>query len=110
MVDYLLALPVIPWLLDKTILREAMEGILPDAVRLRPKSPLAGDPGLQLRHTAKLRKVDEFRPVPAILSYIDRKLIPPVTEEMDSNQLWINVRPFSLNQWLTHSQSMEQTN
>lgn len=110
MVDYLLALPIIPWLLDKKILREAMEGILPDAVRLRPKSPLGGDPGLQLRSTAKFRAIDEFRAVPEILSYVDRKLIPRVTEALDSNQVWINVRPFSLNQWLAHSHSMEHTN
>ena len=110
MVDYLLALPIIPWLLDKTILREAMTGILPDSVRLRPKSPLGGDPGLQLRHTARFREIDEFRAVPALLSYIDRKSVPRVTEELDSNQLWTNVRPFSLNQWLTHSHSMEHRN
>ena len=110
MVDYLFELAIIPWLLDKTILREAMNGILPDAIRLRPKSPLAGDPGLQLRHSAKFREVDQFQPLPAILSYIDRKSIPTVTEEVDRNQLWINVRPFSLNQWLTYSHSMEHTN
>lgn len=110
MVDYLLALPVIPWLLDKTILREAMKGILPDSVRMRPKSPLGGDPGLQLRSTTRFREIDDFRAVPAILSYIDRKSIPRVTEELDSNQLWINVRPFSLNQWLIHSHSMEHRN
>lgn len=110
MVDYLLNLPIIPWLLDKWILREAMIGILPDAVRLRPKSPLGGDPGLQLRRTAKFSAIDEFRAVPEILSYVDRKSIPRVTEALDSNQVWINVRPFSLNQWLAHSHSMEHTN
>ncbi len=110
MVDYLLALPIIPWLLDKTILREAMNGILPDTVRLRPKTPLGGDPGLQLRHSTKFREVDGFRPVPEILSYVDRKSIPKVTEEVDSNKLWVNLRPFSLNQWLTYSHSMEHTN
>lgn len=110
MVDYLLALPIIPWLLDKTIVREAMDGFLPDIVRLRPKTPLQGDPGLQLRHSTKFQEVDGFRPVPEILSYVDRKSIPKVTEEVDSNQLWLNLRPFSLNQWLTYSHSMEHTN
>ena len=110
MVDYLLDLPIIPWLLDKRILREAMIGILPDAVRLRPKSPLGGDPGLQLRRTDKFRAIDAFHAVPEIFSYVDRKSIPRVTEALDSNQVWINVRPFSLNQWLAHSHSMEHTN
>ena len=109
MVDYLLALPIIPWLLDKRILRKAMEGILPDAVLHRPKSPLAGDPGLALRQTKKFHDIDQFQPVEALASYIDRKSIPRVTEEMDSNHLWINVRPYSLNQWLTYSHAMEPT-
>jgi asparagine synthase (glutamine-hydrolysing) len=105
MVDYLLALPIIPWLLDKTILRRAMVGFLPEAVRLRPKSPLAGDPGLLLRRTKKFQGIDEFQPAAALSSYVDRKSIPRVTEAVDSNQLWINVRPFSLNQWFVNSQA-----
>lgn len=107
MVDYLLGLPIVPWLLDKAILRKAMAGLLPDAVLLRPKAPLAGDPGLHLKHTKKFQDIDEFEPAYAILAYVDRKSIPLVTQEADSNQLWINLRPFSLNQWLIHSHSME---
>lgn len=105
MVDYLLALPVIPWLLDKAILRKAMTGVLPDAILRRPKSPLAGDPGLHLRHTEKFQNIDGFQPVAALSSFVNRTSIPKVTEEVDSNLLWINVRPFSLNQWLAHSHS-----
>jgi asparagine synthase (glutamine-hydrolysing) len=103
MVDYLLALPVIPWLLDKAIMRKAMMGVLPDAILRRPKSPLAGDPGLHLRHTKKFQNIDGFQPVAALSSFVDRKSIPKVTEEVDSNLLWINVRPFSLNEWLANS-------
>jgi asparagine synthase (glutamine-hydrolysing) len=110
MVEYLLGLPIIPWLLDKAILRKAMVGILPEAVRLRPKSPLAGDPGLLLRHTKKFQDIDDFQPISALLSYVDRKSIPRITEAIDGNQLWINIRPFSLNQWLVHSRSLEHTN
>jgi asparagine synthase (glutamine-hydrolysing) len=110
MVEYLLSLPVVPWMLEKTILRKAMAGTLPNAVLSRPKSPLASDPGLHLSHTKKFQSIDEFQPVAALLSYVDRTSIPRVAEEVNSNQLSINVRPFSLNQWLIHSQSMEQTN
>lgn len=110
LVDYLLGLPVIPWLLDKTILRKAMAGILPDAVRMRPKSPLAGDPGLLLRHTRKFQEIDELKPVSAICAYVDRKSIPRVSEEVNSIDLSINLRPFCLNQWLAYSQSSGATN
>lgn len=103
-VEYLLGLPVIPWLLEKTILRQAMVGILPDAVRQRPKSPLAGDPGLLLRHTRKFQEIDDFKAVSAICSYVDRKSIPRVTDAVNSSQLSTNIRPYCLNQWLAYSQ------
>ncbi len=41
---FLLALPPLPWCVDKSLLREAMKGYLPPEVRLRPKAPLAGAP------------------------------------------------------------------
>jgi len=44
LVRYLLALPPIPYCIDKTLFRRAIRGMLPDRVRLRPKAPLAGDP------------------------------------------------------------------
>lgn len=99
-IEYLLALPVIPWLLDKRILREAMIDKLPERVRLRPKAPLADDPGVHLRYSKKFRDIDLFRPVPAFLNYIDRNAIPPVAEETDRNRLWNNLRPYSFNEWL----------
>lgn len=43
-IDFCLTLPLQPWAVKKHILREAMRSLLPDAVRLRPKSPLAGAP------------------------------------------------------------------
>lgn len=101
-IEYLLAIPIIPWLLDKAILRSATSGLLPDEVRLRPKTPLAGDPGVQLKDSHKLRKIDEFVPRNGVLSYIRREAVPKVAQETDSNKLWLNVRPHSLNQWLMH--------
>jgi asparagine synthase (glutamine-hydrolysing) len=43
-VDLALALPSYPWCVGKIALRESMDGLLPDAVRLRPKTPLPFDP------------------------------------------------------------------
>ncbi|UCE84704.1 MAG: asparagine synthetase B, partial [Deltaproteobacteria bacterium] len=41
---FLLGIPAIPWCVNKELLRRAMRGRLPEAVRTRPKAPLAGDP------------------------------------------------------------------
>ena len=40
MVELILALPALPWLFNKHILRASMKGLLPDEVRYRPKTVL----------------------------------------------------------------------
>jgi len=75
LVTYALAIPPMPWFIDKHLLREAMRGQLPDEVRLRPKVPLAGDP---LRaHIVKAGGSD------------------------DSPEVWQKIRPACLNYWLS---------
>jgi asparagine synthase (glutamine-hydrolysing) len=44
LIEYALAIPPLPWCVDKHLLRCALRGLIPEAVRLRPKTPLAGDP------------------------------------------------------------------
>jgi asparagine synthase (glutamine-hydrolysing) len=62
--QFLLKVPAVPWCRDKHLLRLAMKGILPDAIRLRRKTPLAGGPEYErvrryglppLRSTPRLR-------------------------------------------------------
>ena len=103
LVNYLLGVPVIPWLQDKYILREAMRGVLPESIRTRRKTTLAGDPGMQIRSSEKVVEIDSFLPTPEILNYIRRDSVPQLTMEVDSVNLWINARPFSLNQWFRNS-------
>jgi asparagine synthase (glutamine-hydrolysing) len=97
---FLLALPRLPWCCDKQLLREAGHGVLPEAIRLRRKSPLRSDP-----LTAHLRRpeaswVDHFEPVPELGRYVVRSRIPAVQGESDSWTAWIHLRPLSLNFWL----------
>lgn len=115
LVEYLLGLPVIPWILGKHILRESMRGVLPESIRTRRKTPLAGDPGLQLRYSRKVKEIDSFLPMPDVLNYIKRDAVPLLTTETDPASLWVNARPFSLNQWFRNSyndsnSSVEQPN
>ncbi|OLE97050.1 MAG: hypothetical protein AUG75_12860, partial [Cyanobacteria bacterium 13_1_20CM_4_61_6] len=58
LVDFLLGLPALPWCSDKELLREAGRGILPDAVRLRRKSPLLEDPLIALLRRPESAWVD----------------------------------------------------
>ena len=103
LVDFLLALPALPWCSDKELLREAARGILPDAVRLRRKSPLLADPLIALLQQPESAWVDSFEGVPELSQYVERRFVPKVFGEKDVWAAWIHLRPLSLNFWL-HSQ------
>ena len=100
LVDFLLSLPVLPWCSDKELLREAARGILPDAVRLRRKSPLRADPLIALLQQPESAWVDCFEDVPELGQFVERRLIPKVFGEKDVWTAWIHLRPLSLNNWL----------
>ena len=100
LVSYLLAIPPLPWCIDKHLLRVAMRGALPDAIRLRPKAPLAGDP---LR--AKLLgdgapRWDRWDPAPELARFVNRGAIPTAASACESGDPWLHVRPVCLNHWL----------
>jgi asparagine synthase (glutamine-hydrolysing) len=100
LVEYLLAIPPMPWCFDKTVVRLAMRGALPDAIRLRPKSVAGGDPVLAMLRSPDAHWIDGFDAVPALGRFVDRALVPPVRHEADANAVWTNLRPLCLNLWL----------
>jgi asparagine synthase (glutamine-hydrolysing) len=100
LVTFLLALPRLPWCSDKELLRVAGRGVLPDAVRLRRKTPLKANPLIVLLARPKAAWVDHFEPVPELGKYVVRDRIPAVLGETQSWAAWTNLRPLSLNFWL----------
>ncbi|HEY9300792.1 MAG TPA: asparagine synthase C-terminal domain-containing protein, partial [Phormidium sp.] len=101
LVNYLLAIPPVPWCLHKELLRVAGEGILPESVRLRPKSPLAGDPVSILLQQASLPWVDGFVPVPTLAKYLKQDALPLVTQiKSEAGEAWLSLYLVSLNYWL----------
>ncbi|HXU19577.1 MAG TPA: asparagine synthase-related protein [Verrucomicrobiae bacterium] len=99
-VTFLLGLPRLPWCCDKELLRQAGRGILPEAVRIRRKSPVENDPIVALLQKSESAWVDRFEPVPELGRYICQHRIPPVWMEKSSGTAWINLKPLSLNFWL----------
>jgi asparagine synthase (glutamine-hydrolysing) len=99
-VNYLLALPPFPWFFQKMLLREAMAGRIPERVRVRPKTPLQGDPlSAQLRRTGTERL--KLIPLSKNLDrYIERSALEAPHDKMNSKQIGINLRPYCLNIWL----------
>jgi asparagine synthase (glutamine-hydrolysing) len=102
LVEYLLSLPASPWCVDKKLLRVAMRDRLPEPIRLRPKTPLAGDPVLELLQRADARWVDAFEATPVLGRYVDRAAIPAIAGTRDSDKIWTDLRPLCLNFWLQH--------
>jgi asparagine synthase (glutamine-hydrolysing) len=100
LVEYLLAIPPMPWCFDKTILRLAMRGRLPDAVRLRAKAVAAGDAVTAALRRPATRWVDGFEPVAALHAYVSRSQVPLVHGEQDPGRAWAGLRPLCLNYWL----------
>ena len=91
----------VPWCCDKELLREAARGVLPDAVRLRRKSPLSADPLVALLKKDDSAWVDQFDPVPELERFVHRKRIPKAFGGSDIWSSWIHLRPLSLNLWLS---------
>jgi asparagine synthase (glutamine-hydrolysing) len=102
LMNYLLSLPRLPWCCDKQLLREAARDVLPEAVRLRRKSPLQTDPlgRLLVQPAAQAGNVDRFSPAPQLDRYVDIASIPQVIGTTDVNSAWVHLRPLSLNYWL----------
>ena len=100
LVKYLLAIPPIPWCIDKEILRRAMRGVLPDSVRLRPKSPLGGDP-----LEAALRQPTVVWPrienAAELAAYVNPAAGPITRTGYNSSDPWLDVRPVCFSHWLS---------
>lgn len=100
LIRFLLRLPPVPWCMHKHLLREAMIGVLPDSIRLRRKTPLAGDP--LLLHVEK----NGWRPAlpnpscPRLAQFVDLGLFAATSHPARCLSLWDEIRPFALDFWL----------
>ena len=100
-VEFLLSVPPVQWANDKGILVAAMRGHLPDRVRRREKTPLAGD-GYEIAFasTGRMRPTREDF-CEESLEYIDPEALFRVTDEMDASDAWDWTRAYSLSLWLS---------
>lgn len=107
-VEYLLAIPAVPWCVNKHVLRVAMKDRLPAAVLNRSKTPLAGDPALQLVRHTDVRWLDSFEVNPQLKNFVNLDLRRSIADEKTTAGLWASLRVFALNYWLTNSQRIDR--
>ncbi len=97
---YLLRVPPVPWCAHKELLRQTMCGLLPERVRLRPKTPLLSDSlALHVERGA-------WSPVPLpklaaeVREFVKWEQLRATLATAAGSTLWISLRPISLYYWL----------
>jgi asparagine synthase (glutamine-hydrolysing) len=95
LLQYMLALPAMPWCRNKLIIRRAMKARLPAAVLKRKKSTVRISPDLVRVASSGLPRL---RPAPALSGYVNAGKVPPVAGSVV--ELRAVLRPLGLNYWL----------
>jgi asparagine synthase (glutamine-hydrolysing) len=108
LLEFLLSIPSIPWCLDKYILREAMQHVLPGIILNRRKTPLGGDPALQMTRRGSVRWLDSFEVSPQLSCYVNLNKRQSIADEQTTDGLWASLRVFALNHWLSNSQPTDR--
>ncbi|HEY0704401.1 MAG TPA: asparagine synthase-related protein [Candidatus Acidoferrales bacterium] len=99
-VNFLLALPPFPYFFEKSLLREATVGRLPESVRTRRKTPFTGQPLTKFIERTGGKSLNEVNWIADMDSYIDRESMQMFQSDTDAEQLDADVRPLCLNFWL----------
>jgi asparagine synthase (glutamine-hydrolysing) len=100
MTRFLLRLPVIPWCMDKHLVRRAMAGRLPNETLSRPKAPLAEDPVLLHIRKKQWKPEVPAKLSPVILEMIDRGRLATSLQDGQTDESLSFLRPISLDRWL----------
>jgi asparagine synthase (glutamine-hydrolysing) len=96
---FLLRVPPVPLCINKELLRRALDGMLPDEIRLRPKTPLAGDPVAQQIKNG-LWKPMLGAPSQGILRYVDWPKLTASLRNVAISHQSAELRSISLHYWL----------
>jgi asparagine synthase (glutamine-hydrolysing) len=103
LVQFVLQCPAFPWCVDKRLLRETMRGFLPDAVRQRPKAPLAGEPPLVRYGKADNGLTGHLEMAAAeLVDYVDLAEIALRTPAKAPEDIWNRLRVHSLERWFSY--------
>jgi asparagine synthase (glutamine-hydrolysing) len=97
LLQFFLTVPAVPWCREKHLMRRALKGLIPEAVRLRPKSPLRGHPYLE---QVRRFTLPELAPAPELERYVDLKQLPQQRGQEDREEIDFELRILGLRYWL----------
>jgi len=86
--------------MHKELLRRTMQSMLPDRIRLRPKTPLRGDPLICQVESKRWSPLPLPSPIEAIHEFVDWEKFSAALESKSQASLWIDLQPLSLLYWL----------
>jgi asparagine synthase (glutamine-hydrolysing) len=98
-VEYLLAIPALPWFFRKLLLRDTLRGRLPEEVRKRPKIP-AHDPLGKALRSAPASRLPAEGLCQELGRYVNLESLARLSWAGDSETAAMKVRPWCLNLWL----------
>ena len=97
---FLLRIPLIPWSMDKYLLRRSQIGILPDEIRLRPKTPVTEDVMLLHAASGRWNPASVEAPEGRIREFVDLELLINCLQQSTDDSLYLHLRPILLARWL----------
>jgi asparagine synthase (glutamine-hydrolysing) len=99
LIRFALAVPPIPWLQRKHLLREAARGLIPDSIRLTAKRGLPGVYEARARQWWS-RDPSPFEPCEAFARYVDVRALPSVDRSSSAAEVRLHLRLRILDRWL----------
>lgn len=111
LVRWLMGVPMVPWAMEKSLLRIAMQDRLPAAIVRRRKAPVAGNPWARLLPPASTRWWTPYLTAPELAAYVDVRAADAMLaavlsaaqarhDRADINRLRSALMPVSLGLWL----------
>ena len=102
LIELVLALPPIPWMQRKHVLREAVRGLVPDIARCAPKQGVRGLYEARLAQWWS-REPAAFAPSEAFERFVDVEALPRIERTSSVNEQLVHLRLRLLDRWLrTH--------
>jgi asparagine synthase (glutamine-hydrolysing) len=97
---FLLRVPPIPWAMDKHLLRRSQIGILPDEIRLRPKTPVTQDVLILQAASGGWNPAAVEPPSALVQSFVDWAQVIKGLQRSIDDSLYLHLRPVALAHWL----------
>jgi asparagine synthase (glutamine-hydrolysing) len=111
LVSFCLALPPIPWCVDKEILRQVNRNRLPESVRRRPKTPLSGFPEYEGLIREKGKQFSKILADAGLERFIDIEKYMGIAnspEKLRPGEYYLISRPLILAGWLKQVSSLRE--